>query len=37
MLFEDQKEAFSRLVDQIEDAKNIKMRVIPFDTSGPTF
>ena len=37
MLFEDQKEAFSRLADQLEDAKDIKFRVFPLDTSGPTF
>ena len=37
MLFEDQKEAFSRLADQLEDAKDIKFRVFPLDTSGPVF
>lgn len=37
MLFEDQKEAFSRLADQLEDTKDIKFRVFPLDTSGPTF
>lgn len=37
MLFEDQKEAFSRLADQLEDAKDIKFRVFPLDTYGPTF
>lgn len=37
MLFEEQKEAFSRMADKLEAAKDIRLTVFPRDTDKPRF